>query len=99
MAIRNARSEFRDVNITFDDGSEAQLDAPIDSFKAAINKVEEIEGQFAKLGSFTDLDGATVIVTGTNPNKVYVFDLTTTIADAGYEFVFIESRPNALDEA
>ena len=96
MAIRNARSEFRDVNITF---TSALLYAPIDSFKAAINKVEEIEGEFAKLGSFTDLDGATVIVTGTNPNKVYVFDLTTTIADAGYEFVFIESRPNALDEA
>ena len=99
MAIRNARSEFRDVNITFVDGTSAQLGAPIDSFKAAINKVEEIEGQFAKLGSFTDLVGATVIVTGTNPNKVYVFDLTTTIADAVYEFVFLESRPNALDEA
>ena len=99
MAVRRARSEFRDVNITFDDGTAAQLVAPIDSYKAAINKVEEIEGVYETLGTFTDLDGATVIVTGTNPNKVYVFDLTTTIADAEYQFVFVETRPNALDEA
>ena len=99
MAVRKARSEFRDVNVTFDDGTAAQLDAPIDSFKAAINLVEEIEGVYETTGSFTDLSDSTVIATGTNPNKVYVFDLTTTIATGVYEFVFVEERPNALNEA
>ena len=98
MGVRKARTEFREVIVTFVNGTDPQLVAPIDSFKAAINLVEEIEGVYATKGEFTDLADVTVLATGTSPNKIYAFDLTTTIADAEYQFVFVESKPNALDK-
>lgn len=98
MATRRAQTEFRNVSITFDNGVDAQLAAPIDSYKAAIVKVEDIEGVYATKGSFDDVTDKTILVTGTNPNKIYVFDLTTVVANGTYEFVFVEERPNALNE-
>ena len=61
--------------------------------------MEEIEGVYATLGSFTDLTAAPALMTGTNPNKIYVFDVTTVVATGTYTFVFVEERPNALNEA
>lgn len=98
MATRRAQTEFRNVSITFNNGTDEQLVAPIDSYKAAIVRVEEIEGVYATRGSFTDVTDKTILVTGTSPNKIYVFDLTTVVATGTYEFVFVEERPNALNE-
>ena len=106
MAVRRGQTEFRNVTVTFNDAvgqdivdQTAQLEMPIDAYKAAIVKVEEIEGVYATLGSFTDLTDTTVLVTGTSPHRIYVFDLTTVIADGEYMFIFVEERPNALNEA
>jgi hypothetical protein len=99
MATRRAQSEFRSVKFSFDNGTDAQLVAPIDSYKAAICKMEEIEGIYYTLGAFTDLADAPALMTGTNPNKIYVFNVTTLVAAGIYVFEFVEERPNALNEA
>jgi len=97
--IQYAISEFRGVNITFDDGTAAQLDAPIDSYFAGIGLVEEIEGQYFKNpASFTDLADATVLRTGRNPFQLHVFTVTTTIASGIYELVYVETKPNVDNE-
>ena len=58
MAIKKAISGYRSVTIAFDDAAgqdivaqTAQIAAPINAFKAALAKVEEIEGQYAKSGA------------------------------------------------
>ena len=102
MAKRRAISEYRNVIVTFNDAAgqnivdqTAQLVCPIDAYKAAMVKVEEIESVYATTGAFTDLAGASVLVTGTTPYQVHVFELTTTIADAEYQFIYVETVPNA----
>lgn len=106
MAIRQAITEPRDVKIEFSnahntiDGSEvAQIAAPVDAFKAAVNKVEEMEGKFAKLGAagVPDLAGVQVICTGTLPFQIHVFTVTTTMASADYEFIYVETVPTVAD--
>ena len=106
MATRRAQSEFRNVTIRFNDAvgqdivdQTAQLAAPIDSHKAILDTVEEIEGTYYTLGAFTDLTDAPALMTGTNPNKIYVFNVTTVVATGVYTFIFVEERPNALNEA
>jgi hypothetical protein len=99
MSVRRAISEFRDVTVAFENGVDAQLVSPIDAYKGAIEKVEQIEGVYATKGSFVDLTDKTIFVTGTQLHKIYVFDLTTVVATGAYTFVFVEVRPNALNEA
>lgn len=100
MSVRNAISEYRDVIVTFDDGTAAQLGAPIDSYKGALEKVALIEGQYAKLGAAgqPDLTDKTVLITGTHNHQIYVFSLTTVLATGNYQFVFVEKRPNVDNE-
>lgn len=97
MSVRNAISEARNVTVTFDDGTAAQLAMPIDAYKAAIEKVEVMEGRFAKLGAagVPDLAGASVLVTGSLPFQIHVFTVTTTMASGDYEFVYVETVPDA----
>lgn len=44
--------------------------------------------------SVVDVTAKKVILTGNTPYKVYVFDLTTVLADATYTFEFVEEVPN-----
>lgn len=96
---RNAITEARDVIVTFDDGTAAQLGAPIDSYKAALEKVAQLEGQFALQGAagVPDLTDATALVTGNLPFQIHVFTLTTVMATGNYEFVYVETVPTAAD--
>ena len=102
MAKRKAISEYRDVIVTFNDAAgqdigdqTEQLAMPIDAYKAAMVKVEEIESTYATLGAFTDLSGASILAVGSTPYQVHVFELTTTVANGEYMFIYVETVPNA----
>ena len=94
--MSNSISEYRNLVITFDDAvSLPQLIAPIDSYKAAIGLVSDIEDRYAKLGAAVlDLTNATVLVTGNLPFQIHVFVLTTVLATGFYEFTYVETKPN-----
>lgn len=95
MSIKKAISEYRTVKVTFDDGTAAQLVAPIDSYKAALGVVERMEGQYAKLGAagVPDLTAKAILATGTENFQVYSFTVTTVMATGSYQFVFVETKP------
>ena len=97
MSYRNSISEIRNVIVTFDDGTAAQLGAPIDSYKAAMEKVAVLEGDFAKKGAslVPDLTDAVALITGTQATQLHVFTLTTVMATGNYEFVYVETVPDA----
>ncbi len=97
--ILKARSGYRDVSIEFSnastiiDGNEvAQVAAPIDAFKAAIHKVENMEGRYARLGAagVPDLAAKDILVTGTLPEEIFKFTVTSTMATGVYQFLFVE---------
>jgi hypothetical protein len=91
-------SEFRDTKFYFTTAGSvgaAAVAAPIDAYKAAIGKVEEIESIYNTTGSFTDLSGATVLCTGAVPFQIHVFTVTTTIATGVYLMVYVETVPDA----
>lgn len=101
---KRAFSEIRDVRVYFNnaegtiDGSEVlQIAMPIDAYKAAIGKVEEIESEYLNNPSLANLAAAPVVFTGTSRYKIYSFTLTTVLADGKYTFIFIEAVPN-VDE-
>ena len=104
--IKRAQSGFRNVTVEFSnastvvDGSEtAQIAAPIDAFKAALRKVEELEGTFF-LGGATaapDLAAATVLTSGTRIDTLYQFTVTSTMATGAYVFIYVgEVDPSTL---
>lgn len=99
---KRAFSEIRDVKIFFNtsegldiSGQTAQEAMSIDAYKAVIAKVEEIESNYFNNPSLANLSNATVVFTGSSRYKLYSFQLTTTLADGKYVFVFNESVPNA----
>ena len=95
MSRRTAISEPRNVKLSFV-GSQPQLEAPVDSYKAALEVVVRTEGAYQKIGSaISDLTDATVLATGANPNQIHVFTVTTVLANADYKFVYVETKPNA----
>jgi len=101
---RKAITSYRNVTIAFDDAAgqdivdqTAQIAAPPNAFKAALEKVQEIEGEYAKTGSFTDLAAATLILTANNPHEIHVFTVTTTIASGDYIFIYVETVPTIED--
>lgn len=95
MSIKKALTEFRTVKVTFDDGTAAQLVAPIDSYKAALALVEKMEGQYSKLGAagVPDLTAKAVLATGGKPFQVHSFTVTTVMATGSYQFVYVETKP------
>lgn len=97
--MRTAISEVRNVIVTFDDGAAAQLAMPIDAYKAAIEKVDVMEGRFAKGGAalVPDLTDATVLITGALPFQIHRFTVTTVMATGNYEFVYVETVATAAD--
>ena len=97
MSVRNAITEARNVTVTFDDGTAAQIAMPIDAYKAAIEKVTAIEGKYAKLGAAAvpDLTGVSVLMTGNLPFQIHVFTVTTVMASGSYELVYVETVPDA----
>lgn len=105
MSIRKAISEYRNVSVAFDDAAgqdivdqTAQIAAPIDAFKAAMELVAKMEGQYAQdNSSVSDLSDASIIVTGTSPNQVHVFTATVDISAADYIFIYVETVPTIDD--
>jgi len=104
MAIKgNAFSEYRDVIVQFNlsegldiVGQTAQEAMSPDAYKAAFNKVAEIEAKyFADSTSVVDLSDVTVVFTGTSRYKLYSFQLTVDISAGLYRFVWNETVPNA----
>ena len=61
-------------------------------YKAAIQKVEEIEGRYALLGDagVSDVTGQETLMTGTLPEEIYKYNLTTVVASGQYTFEFVE---------
>lgn len=103
MSVRNAISEYRNVTVAFDnaavaiDGSEvAQIAAPVDSFKAALELVAVMEGNYAKLGAagVPDLTAKAVLATGTLPFQIHSYTVTTVMATGAYQFIYIETLPS-----
>jgi len=104
MAIKgNAFSEYRDVIVQFNlsegldiVGQTAQEAMSIDAYKAALNKVADIEAKYAADStSVVDLAAVNVVMTGTSRYKLYSFNLTLDISAGLYRFVWIETVPNA----
>lgn len=92
---KQAFTEIRDVNVTFDDGVAAQAPMSIDAYKAAMLKVQEIESKYQNNPAYADVTDVVTVFTGTSRYKLYSFNLTTVLADASYQFVYNETVPNA----
>lgn len=104
MSIKRAITEFRNVVVNFatiDDSGEdpvlVQDAMPIDAYKAALGRVEAIEGIHATSEGFEDVTEQTMLVTGTLPYQVHVFELTTDVDNAVYDFIYVETVPTAED--
>jgi hypothetical protein len=87
--------EFRDVTPTIT-GT-----LPIEAISAVAEKIYKLEEQYINSldengvsQGLVNLAGATTILTGNTPYKIYVFTLTTTFATGTYAFTFVESAPN-----
>lgn len=96
-----ALSQGRAVKIFFNnaeaelDGSEvAQIAMSVDAYKAAINKVEELEGLVREGTQPADLAAATILITGTSSRAIHKFTVTTTFASGEYTFIFVETADN-----
>ena len=89
---KRAFTDIREVTVTFDNLAGAM--SP-DAYKAAINKVEELESAFLNNPALADLAGVSAVFTGTSRFKLYSFTLTTTFATGTYAFVYVETVPNA----
>lgn len=89
---KRAFTDIRNVEITFDMTAGA---ASPDAYKAAINKVEELESAYFNDPSLANLADVTAVFTGTSRFKLYSFQLTTTFATGTYAFVYNETVPNA----
>jgi len=98
-----AFTEHRDVIVQFNlsegldiVGQTAQEAMSLDAYKAALNKVAEMEDSYAAdSSSIVDLSDVLVVFTGTSRYKLYSFQLTVDISAALYRFVWNETVPNA----
>ena len=104
MAIKgNALTEYRDVIVQFNlsegvdiVGQVVQRAMSLDAHKAAINKVAEIEAEYAADNTaVADLSDVTLVFTGTSRYKLYSFQLTLDISEGLYKFVWNETVPNS----
>lgn len=92
---------YRNVTIAFTGGA-----FPPDAYKAALRRVEQLEELYSKNSSLADLGTpavvdppaaaipAVLVLTGTAPYKVYVFEVLADFSAATYAFEFIEEAPN-----
>ena len=104
MAIAgNALTEYRDVIVEFNlsqavdiVGQTPQEAMSLDAYKAAVNKVAEIEAQYAVDNTaVADLSDVTLVFTGASRYKLYSFQLTLDISVGLYRFVWNETVPNS----
>lgn len=89
---KRAFSEIREVKIKFNNTAGAMS---LDAYKAAIEKVQQIESNYASDATLANLAAAPLVFTGTSRYKLYSFTLTTTLATGIYAFVYVETVPNA----
>lgn len=97
MSTKRALTEFRDTKLYLTAAGSvgaAAVAAPLDAYKAAIRKVEEIESTYATLGSFTDLSAVDSPCFGTLAHQVHIFTITTTVATGVYLMVYKETVPD-----
>lgn len=94
MAIRN-KSEFRDVNITFDGGNNMSLDA----YQAVIERVKVLEAQVERGDQPTNYTTSVMALVGLNRYKTHIFEVTTNFAVGSYIFSFLETVPTVDDSA
>jgi hypothetical protein len=100
---QTAYSEIRNVIVSFNDAEgqdiadqTAQVAMSLDAYKAAINKVVELEYKYSqKPASVVDLTDQSIVFTGTSRYQLYSFTLTLDISAAKYDFTFVETVPNA----
>lgn len=102
MSVRNAITEFRDIELYLTAAGSvgaAAVAAPIDAFKAALEYIARNEGAYAKGGAtlVPDLAAQSIIITGNLPFQVHVFTATTTMATGVYELVYVETVPTVED--
>jgi|TARA_R100000541_G_scaffold56656_1_gene66207 hypothetical protein len=88
---KRAFTDIREVVVTFDNAAGAM--SP-DAYKAAINKVEELEGLAFQDPNISDLTNVTTVMTGTSRYRLYSFDLSVKFNLGEYDFIYIETVPN-----
>jgi uncharacterized protein with GYD domain len=64
-----------------------------DGHKAVTKKVEQLEAKNARVPQ-TNIAGASTVLTGATPYKVYAFTMTVNFTTGVYDFVFVEEAPN-----
>ena len=64
-----------------------------DGIKAAVARVDQLEALNDKVAQ-TNIAGASVVLTGATPYKVYAYTLTANFTTGVYTFVFVEEAPN-----
>lgn len=89
---KRAFTDIREVTVIFDNAVGAM--SP-DAYKAAINKVEQLESDFLNNPALVDLADVPAVFTGTSRYRLYSFTLTTVFATGTYTFTYVETVPNA----
>jgi hypothetical protein len=66
-----------------------------EALEVAVAKVREMEQLYAvNPSAVTNLTGATLVLTGKTPYKVFIFEVTTVKATGAYTFECTEIAPN-----
>lgn len=100
MPRGNSLSEYRNVTVIINPTQDGESNVigeamPLDAYKAVIGRVEKMEHMYAKDNTISDVTAGSTLVTGTVAHQIYVFDLTTDLANGTYTFDFTEVKPNA----
>lgn len=81
------------ANLASGSGNITGATMPMDAYKAAYKKVEDLECKHEQ-SAVADISAATTAIIGTTPYKVHVFTLTTEMTTGVYEFIYVETVPN-----
>ena len=90
---KRAFTDIRNVIVTFNNIANGAMSP--DAYKAAINKVEELECDYLNNPALANLSDVTAVFTGTSRFKLYSFQLTVDFSAGTYAFVYNETVPNA----
>lgn len=90
---KRAFTDIREVTITFDNATNGAMSP--DAYKAAINKVEELEAKNLNTPILAALVAVPTVITGTSRYKLYSFNLDADFEGGIYNFEYVETVPNA----